>query len=36
MQNWSILAKFAKKKMQLNRLFFTDCFLAKFSPEIFC
>ena len=30
-QNWSILAKFAKK-IQLNRLFFTDCFLAKFPP----
>ena len=25
--NWSILAKFAKK-IQRNRLFFTDCFLA--------
>ena len=33
-QNWSILAKFAKKKTQRNRLFFTDCFLAKFPPEI--
>ena len=32
-QNWSILAKFATK-IQRNRLFFTDCFLAKFSPEI--
>ena len=33
-QNWSMLAKFAKKKIQRNRLFFTDCFLAKFPPEI--
>ena len=32
-QNWSILAKFAKK-IQRNRLFFTDCFLEKFSPKI--
>ena len=32
-QNWSILAKFAKK-IQRNRLFFTDCFLANFPPEI--
>ena len=32
-QNWSILAKFAKK-IQRNRLFFSDCFLAKFLPEI--
>ena len=31
-QNWSILAKFAKKIHQ-NRLFFTDCFLAKFPPK---
>ena len=23
-----------KKKIQWNRLFFTDCFLAKFPPEI--
>ena len=30
----SILAKFATKKIQRNRLFFTDCFLAKFPPEI--
>ena len=30
-QNWSILAKFAKK-IQRNRLIFTDCFLAKFPP----
>ena len=41
MQNWSILNKFAKKfakfdkkKIQPNWLFFTDCFLAKFPPEI--
>ena len=33
MQNWSILAKFAKN-IQRNRLFFTDCFLAKFAPKI--
>ena len=32
MQNWSILAKFAKK-IQRNGLFFTDCFLAKFPAE---
>ena len=32
MQNWSILAKFAKK-IQRNRLFFTDCFLVKFPPR---
>ena len=30
----SILAKFAKKKIQQNRLFFADCFLVKFPPEI--
>ena len=30
----SILAKFATKKIQRNRLFFTDCFLVKFPPEI--
>ena len=33
-QNWLILAKFAKKKIHRNRLFFTDCFLAKFPSEI--
>ena len=33
MQNLSILAKFAKK-IQKNRLFVTDCFLAKFPAEI--
>ena len=32
-QNWSTLVKFAKK-IQRNQLFFTDCFLAKFHPEI--
>jgi len=32
-QNWSILGKFAKK-FQRNRLFFTDCFSAKFAVEI--
>ena len=31
MQNWLILAKFAKK-IQRNRLFFTDCFLANSLP----
>ena len=25
-----------QKKTQQNRLFFTDCFLAKFPPEISC
>ena len=30
-----ILAKFAPKKIQRNRLFFTDCFLAKFPPPKF-
>ena len=29
-------SEICQKKMQWNRLFFTDCFLAKFSPEIFC
>ena len=29
----SILAKFPQK-IQRNRLFFTDCFSAKFPPEI--
>ena len=27
------LIDFSQKKIQLNRLFFTDCFLAKFPPE---
>ena len=30
----SILAKFAPKKIERNQRFFTDCFLAKFPPEI--
>ena len=34
MQNWSILARFAKK-IQRNRLFFTACFLANFPPRNF-
>ena len=34
MQNWSILAKFAKKNPGEIGCFFTDCFLAKFLPEI--
>ena len=33
MQNWSILVKYAQKNKR-NQLFFTDCFLAKFRPEI--
>ena len=33
-QNWLILAKFAKK-IQRNRLFFTDCVLGEFSPRNF-
>ena len=32
-QNWSILAQFAKRN-PAKSLFFTDCFLAKFLPEI--
>ena len=32
-QNWSILAKFAKK-MKNPAKSFTDCLLAKFPPEI--
>ena len=27
-------SKICQKKNQRNRLFFTDCFLAKFPPEI--
>ena len=34
MQNWWILPKFAQK-IQRNRLFFIDCFLAKFPPRNF-
>ena len=26
--------EFCQKKIQRNRLFFTDCFLAKFPPKI--
>ena len=32
MQNWSILAKFAKKKPRRNRLFFYWLFLGEVSP----
>ena len=31
-QNWSILAKFAKKNPAKSAVF-TDCFLAKFPPK---
>ena len=31
-QNWSILSEICLKKIQRNRLFFTDYFLAKFPP----
>ena len=34
MQNWWILPKFAQK-IKRNRLFFIDCFLAKFLPRNF-
>ena len=27
-------AHFSSERIQWNRLFFTDCFLAKFPPEI--
>ena len=39
-QRWSYQCKIDRfycnlpKKIQRNRLFFTDCFLAKFPPEI--
>ena len=29
-------SEICQKKIQRNRLIFTDCFLAKFPPEIFC
>ena len=29
-------SEICQKKIQRNRLFFTDCFLAKFPPEISC
>ena len=35
-QNWSILTKFAKKKIERNQLFFTDCFFIwrSFPPKL--
>ena len=33
-KNWSILAKFPPQNPAKSAVFFTDCFLAKFPPEI--